>query len=307
LITNLPQSGHKVGERFLSLFRPNPSSFVISDRVEATTDKNGKRKASYTTLSRPVTPADVTSHFAGETCLALKPELPDGTCTWAMIDHDHYEEKTCAILREEILMQKLPLHAFPSKSGGLHSAIFFRSPRPVGDVRGLLSNFAAQLGEQSGCEIFPKWVAQGKNPYAIAVPFFGAREEFEEFEPVFCDLPLNEQPPCVFEKSATDGVFRYGLKLPSGVDFGALLRGRLKFNIRHDANGISYEYHGIDGQPCLIQGSLHAANARNPRCSRFLVRDAHVCHQCFDSDCQSVAEPKTRKALQAVGLGWLAI
>ena len=204
-------------------------------------------------------------------------------------------------------MQKLPLHAFFSKSGGLHSAAFFRSPQRVFEVRALLSSFAAQLGEQSGCEIFPKPVAPGKNPYAIVVPFFGAREEFEEFEPVFCELALNGHSPRHFESSATDGVFKYGLKLPSCVDFGALLRGKLKFITRCDANGISYEYHGIDGQPCLIQGSLHAANARNPRCSRYLVRDAHVCHQCFDSDCQSVTEPKTRKALQAVGLGWLAI
>ena len=50
LITSLPQSGHKVEERFLSIFRPNPLSFVIRDRVEATTDKDGKRKAEGTDL-----------------------------------------------------------------------------------------------------------------------------------------------------------------------------------------------------------------------------------------------------------------
>jgi|SRR6516165_11613957 hypothetical protein len=294
-------------QRFLSLFRSNPVSFVIRDYVEASADENGKRRACYTTWRRAVTPADVTAHLTGETCLALKPELLDGTCTWAMIDHDHYDERTCAILREEIQVQKLPLHAFPSKSGGLHSAIFFHSPQPVYKARYLLAGFATLLGEQSGCEIFPKPVALGKNPYAIAVPFFGMREEFEEFEPIFCELPLNGQPPRGFENSATDGLFRCGLKLPAGVDFGALLRGRLKFNIRHAANGISYDYHGIDGQPCLVQGSLHRANARNPRCSRFLVTDGHVCHQCFDSDCQALTAPKTRKALHALGLGWLAI
>jgi hypothetical protein len=33
-----------------------------------------------------------------------------------------------------------------------------------------------------------------------------------------------------------------------------------------------------------------------------LVKDGHVCHQCFDSDCQGVDEPKTRNALQKLGL-----
>jgi hypothetical protein len=60
-------------QRFLSLFRSNPVSFVIRDYVEASADENGKRRACYTTWRRAVTPADVTAHLTGETCLALKP------------------------------------------------------------------------------------------------------------------------------------------------------------------------------------------------------------------------------------------
>lgn len=290
-------------QRFLDLLRSNPESFVIRKNVSETADENGKRKAVYTTLSRQVSVADVAAHLDGKTCLVLKPELADGTCLWAMIDHDVYSPQRCQIIRDEIQTLRLPLHPFRSKSGGLHSTIFFRSPQPSLQVRALLAKFAAQLGECPDCEIFPKPVAPGKKPFGIAMPFFGERGEFESFEPVFYDGPLNGHVPGSGELSDLPA---YGVRLPEGVDFGELLKGRLQFQIRDEAGGISYDYHGISGQPCLIQLSPHSANKYNPRCSRFFVKDGYVCHQCFDSDCQAETEPKTQKALEAIGIDFRA-
>jgi hypothetical protein len=94
-----------------------------------------------------------------------------------------------------------------------------------------------------------------------------------------------------------------GIPLPAGVDFGALLTERgLKFAKYEGTDGISYDYHGLEGQPCLIQGTVHAAQARNVRQSRFVVRDGRVFHQCFDSDCRGETGGKTRRALKKLGI-----
>ncbi len=284
-------------KRFLALFRSNPDSFVVRKRVAEKPDEDGKRSAAYTTLTRKVSLDDVAAHFAGETCLVLKPELPDSTCLWAMIDHDVYSPQRCQIIGEEIRSLGLPLHPFPSKSGGLHSAIFFKSPQPTAQVRALLARFAAQLGERPGCEIFPRPVAPGKKPFGIAAPFFGERDEFETFEPVFYDGPLNgHAPQCPTDLPA------YGVRIPDGVDFGELLQSKLKCNVLHEAGGVSYAYHGVNGQPCLVKGALHSPNKDNPRCSRFFVKDGFLCHQCFADSCRGETEPKTRKALEALGI-----
>jgi hypothetical protein len=284
-------------EGFLALFRSNPDSFVVRKRVAEKPDEDGKRSAAYTTLTRKISLSDVAAHFAGKTCLVLKPELPDGTCLWAMIDHDVYSPQRCQIIGEEIQTLGLPLYPFPSKSGGLHTAIFFKTPQPAPQVRALLADFARQLGEQPTCEIFPKPVADGKKPYGIAVPFFGERDEFESFEPVYYDGPLNGHPP----QSPAD-LPAYGVRIPDGVDFGELLQSKLKCNVLHEAGGVSYAYHGIGGQPCLIKGALHSPNKDNPRCSRFFVKDGYVCHQCFADSCRGDDEPKTRKTLAAIGI-----
>lgn len=262
-------------------------------------DANGKVQGSYSTVKGGVPVSAVDRHFAGESCLVLKPELPDRTCTWAMIDHDHYSEQTCQVIREQIEIHKLPLHTFASKSGGLHSVIFFPKPQPVDAVRELLAKFAVQIGERADVEIFPKPVADGKEPYGIAVPFFGNREAFEEFAPRYCDLPLNGDAVRETDDPQAD---KFGVRLPAGADFGDLLKGKLKFNTRHEKDATSYDYHGIGGQPCLLQGSIHAANRDNPRCSRFLVRGRLVVHQCFDSDCREIDGAKTRRALKAAGI-----
>ena len=98
-----------------------------------------------------------------------------------------------------------------------------------------------------------------------------------------------------------------GIALPVGTDFERLLveRGwRFRKAVERDGS-TSYAYHGLGGQPCLIQGTVHEAQARNARQARFVVKDGYVFHQCFDSDCQAVEEPKTRRALRKIGFGAL--
>ncbi len=287
-----------VEERFLALFRSNSESFVVRRSIGKPRAKDGKLEAEYVTLRRRVSYTDVADHLSGKTCLVLKPDLSNGTCSWAMLDHDHYNEKTCAILRDEICSGGFALYPFPSKSGGLHSAIFFRVPQPIAAVRSLLADLAAQLGD-SQCEIFPKpVVSSGALPFGIAVPFFGEREEFEHFEPNFSEPLPNCDVRRGIESVEAHDFATYGVKLPSGTDFGAILKEKLKFNIRHETDGVSYDYHGIGGQACLIQGTMHRGHELNARQARFLVKDGYVCHQCFDSDCQGVDEPKTRRTLQ---------
>ena len=253
-------------QRFLDLFRSNPESFVVRKSVAEKPGEDGKLEANYTTLSRQVSLADVAAHLDGKKCLVLKPDLPDGTCAWASLDNDHHDERTSAVIRERIEIQKLPLYPFLSKSGGLHPMIFFRTPHPISAVQALLKGFAAQLDDPN-CEIFPKPVTPGKKPYGIAMLFFGERDEFESFQPVLYDGSLNGHQP---QSGGLSDLPAYGVKLPNGVDFGELLQRKLKCDVRHEAGGISYDYHGINGQTCLIQGSLHRAQCQQPPLLTFL-------------------------------------
>ena len=121
-------------ERFLELFPSNPQSYVVRKSTGAR-GKNGKIPAEYATRRGQVTPALVDLHLGGKQCLVLKPDLPDGTCQWGALDHDHYSDQTVAILADEIRAQGLPLYPFRSKSGGMHDFFFLRSPQPIPRVR----------------------------------------------------------------------------------------------------------------------------------------------------------------------------
>ncbi len=75
---------------FLKMFPCNPGSFVVRKSIGTLRDENGKLPAEYVTICRAVTEGDVKLHLAGSVCLVLKPDLADGTCSWAQIDHDIY-------------------------------------------------------------------------------------------------------------------------------------------------------------------------------------------------------------------------
>jgi hypothetical protein len=198
-------------ERFLTLFCPNTDSYTVCYSVAKKPDARGKFKGKYATcekfngayylvkrdkethevISRQPKPDLIEAarrHLDGIERLVLKPQLEDGTCMWGALDHDpeNYNAATCQIISEAIRDLNLPLYPFPSKSGGLHSFAFTQRKHPGTAMNSFLTKSAVDLGDE-GCEVNPKPVGENKKPYGIEAPFFGAREEFRQFSPVFCD------------------------------------------------------------------------------------------------------------------------
>ncbi len=294
---------------FLDLFRSNPESFVLRKSIEKKRDDDGKLAGEYVTLRRAPSARDVDLHLAGKVCLVAKPALPDDTCAWASIDFDIYQDpKTIVRLADEISVLKLPLFISESKSGGIHGTAFFSKPVPCAAARAELSKWAAMLGHPNA-EVFPKPVQPGKLSFGIALPFFGEPEQFKAFTPQFYDLHTNGNgwtpPPGNrgLEEMTAEDERNPSIALPEHVkDFGALLAAHnLKFQKRAENGGVSYDYHNVEGQPCLLACKVHEANKTNPRCSRFLEKDGRVVHHCFDDD-NNPGEHRTRKALAALGI-----
>jgi hypothetical protein len=304
----------------LELFPSSNESFVARKTLGVRNPETGKYDgAEYVTYRRAVTAKDVELHLNGKVCLVAKPDLPDGTCQWAMIDHDIFLDDTAKLsIISKVGELKLPLHEFESKSGGLHSVAFFENPIPCEDARKLLSQWAAELGDPNA-EIFPKPVMNGKLPFGIALPFFGEPERFTSFAPQRFKPPVNTnnefarkngdipptKPTTGSENVSSDCASVPGIAVPVNVNFEKLLRDhKLQFKTRVEGDATSFDYHAIGNppQPCLIQGTVHTQNLGNSRCSRFLLRAGRVSHQCLDSDCQGVTEPKTRRALAALNI-----
>jgi retron-type reverse transcriptase len=68
-------------DAFLGLFAAGQGSF------ERAAGRAGARRE-FTPVSRPLAPADLREHLAGRAALAVRPRLPDGTCTMGVIDVD---------------------------------------------------------------------------------------------------------------------------------------------------------------------------------------------------------------------------
>ncbi len=255
---------------------------------------------------------DVELHLAGKVCLVLKADLVDDTCRWAMIDHDAYLDDQAKV---KILSgaSKQGLFVYSSKSGGLHTVVFFAAPIPCETARRFMRKLAADLGDPNA-EIFPKPFGEGRLPFGIAMPFFGEPERFKAFKPKLHDVPTNGDVPEYLVTNAPDGfenvapgdLLVHGIKLPDGIDFEAeLKRHGLQFRKREDNGGISYDYHNHNGQPCLLAGVVHENNKDNIRCSRFFLKDGTVVHNCFDDDGLPPEEKgRTRKALAALGINF---
>jgi hypothetical protein len=177
----MSSNGH--AGNFLALFRSSPESVTFRLAVTGTDDK-GKREGQYVTKRRPMTLADVESHFEGKTCLVGKPALLADVCTWGAIDIDVYDLDEAKAIAEDVKTLGLPLVCFKSKSNGVHLFIFFREPVPCAACRHLLSEYAEQLG-YPGAEINPKAVQPGKLAYGIALPFFGTVSGFAKFAPIY--------------------------------------------------------------------------------------------------------------------------
>jgi putative DNA primase/helicase len=261
-------------------------------------------------------------HLDGRVCLAFKPDVItngcNGTetlCSWGGFDLDVYVPQTVQIVQEEIAVRFPFLLTDRTKSGGLHGFVFLDTLRPKQQVQAQLRMIVCEIGVPE-CEIFPSdRVREGKEPYGIALPFFGDRDAFEQFTPTTYSGPF----PPVFaprqtEKQDGSDPTKYSLKLGVTVaEFEKRLGEKANFRRSVDPDGgTSYYCHGVRGkegtqwagkpQPCFIEGIVHLGREDNARQFRFHVtKDARIVANCFEN--HSVEKGKyTLTALIRLGL-----
>jgi hypothetical protein len=314
---------HSDEERFLELF-PCGRWYVTRTNVRPAAEGEAiaKRKAEYKTVHNKPGEFDVKMHLDGKVCLVFKPDIvrdhggrSETLCSWGAFDFDTYVPQTVEIIKDDIRTRFPFLLTDRTKSGGLHGFVFLDMLRPKQQVQALLRMFARELGAPD-CEIFPSdIVAEGKEPYGIAMPFFGDREGFEQFRPEIYSGPFPAAaPPRQAEMPDDSERTRYSLQLRvSPVEFEKRLGAKLHFRRHVDADGgTSYYCHGLTGkpgtpwagkqQPCFIEGIVHPGREDNTRQFRFLVtRDARIVANCFDD--HTIGQGKyTITALKRLGL-----
>lgn len=135
-------------ERLAALFRGNTRS---SGRYDP------KRDRAFTEYE-PLISADWKAHLAGTMGAGSVPIQDDNSCEWAAIDidnHDSDEDIPIKEIDDKIAVNRLPLIACRSKSGGVHAYLFLSQPQQSNRIRAVLTKWAALIGH-SGSEIFPK-------------------------------------------------------------------------------------------------------------------------------------------------------
>lgn len=103
---------------------------------------------------------DFAEHIEGGHGIGVVPVTDDGTASWAAIDIDNHDDESgedilIAPIAEAIVLNKLPLIACRSKSGGVHVYLFLEKPLAAARVRQAMITWAALLGHP-GVEVFPK-------------------------------------------------------------------------------------------------------------------------------------------------------
>jgi hypothetical protein len=312
---------------FQRLFSGSQLSFATF-KPNGQENEKGKVLGDYCTLRRAPKLEDYERHLAGEIGLVIVPTREDGSCVFAMIDKDferYAAEDAPEVLndlRKKVAQTNLPLYFFPSKSGAVHLAVFFDFPQPAAMVIELLRSWLPLLELPSDTEIFPKQttVSSANKGNCVSLPFFGDDLGFETWRKNFTPLNLTTWLVAWQAREFTSQhlpIFRTQngnvlAKIPrtkKGVSFQEELAKVLKFRVRPHADGsVSYDYHGVDQQPCLLKGALHQGDAANPRMSRFVeTKDGGIYHQCFSTTCQGQEEGKTRAALRALGIERLVL
>lgn len=132
-------------------------------------------KTTAKTHRSPVTLNMWTEHLAGRRPLGLAPVREDGTCMWASVDVDDYDDDLGGVL-SLIEQRRLPLVPCRSKSGGLHLFAFMMEPIPARDVIDALADVASGLG-YAGAEVFPRQAEllteRGDLPNWMVMPYYG--------------------------------------------------------------------------------------------------------------------------------------
>ena len=164
-------------ERLFELFVGNDRRHVINTGPPFGPPKTGngkddlnKWKLHSLTVDGPASLDHWNQHLNGDYILSVIPLLDNGTCWFACLDADEYDNLDYIEICERINRLKLPLLPVVSKSTGLHIFIFFKEPVPAELVRPALRTWATQL-KLNKFEIFPSSTGEDKFTRAIAMPY----------------------------------------------------------------------------------------------------------------------------------------
>jgi len=200
-------------------------------------ERDSKVEGSAKTVEGEVTREHWEAHLSGEYGIGVVPITDDGTCSFAAVDFDVYDEFAVQRFVGDAKKSGFPLVWCKSKSGGAHLYMFFAEPMSAETVRKKLGTLATALGYPK-IEIFPKQekLEKGQVGNWINLPYFNAKyteryafdddnqpiadfekfldyaeskrvlpEDFEARKIVAQDIPFSDAPPCI-QQMATSGV-----------------------------------------------------------------------------------------------------
>lgn len=223
----------RISKLFAGLDRAHGEFREKGQRRESDNKVEGNAK----TIDGPVTTEHWEAHLAGEYGIGVVPITDDGTCTFAAIDFDVYDEFTTKRFVQDAKKSGFPVVWCKSKSGGAHLYMFFAEPMSAAKVRAKLGDLARALGYPK-IEIFPKQehLEPGQTGNWINLPYFNAKytarfafdddgqpiadleafldyaesklvlpEDFDALKIVSQDIPFSDAPPCI-QQMAQAGV-----------------------------------------------------------------------------------------------------
>jgi len=190
---------------------------------------DNKVQGSAKTVDGAVTAEHWRAHLAGEYGVGVVPITDDGTCHFAAIDFDVYDEYTVKRFVGDAKRSGFPFVWCKSKSGGAHLYMFFAQPMQAAEVRKKLGDLARTLGYPK-IEIFPKQeqLEPGQIGNWINLPYFNAKytqrygfdnegrpiediekfldyaesmlvlpEDFQAKKVESQEIPFSDAPPCI--------------------------------------------------------------------------------------------------------------
>lgn len=209
---------------FEKIFAGNPNAYGVFTR-EKITEKGKKVEGKAKTVVQPVMSSLYEDHLQGASGLGIIPVREDGTCNFAVIDIDKYDNTTNTIIKA-VYKHNLPLVPFRSKSGGLHLYLFLDAPIQVKQVLKVMIYFRRLFGLKNNTEIFPKqtMLQEGEVGNWINLPYYNAVDTTQyaigmslekldlidainlitdkkvarsDFDKITENTPLNDAPPCL--------------------------------------------------------------------------------------------------------------
>jgi hypothetical protein len=160
---------------FASLFAGRDDAFGWYGPLNNAPSDRGKRTGQAATRRGAVTPDMYAAHLRGEQRLGIVPVLKDGTCWWACIDVDFYQEHG---LHEDIAARikelSLPLVQSKSKSGGVHLWCFFEHPVKAADAISMMEKWRKRLRlPVEHIDIFPAQEKTDDIGNWVNLPYYG--------------------------------------------------------------------------------------------------------------------------------------